>query len=198
MTRFNYFVAFYLQTFESARAFYISKSFQKPASEVRLVETGFTDKRNAALYVLPFKLTKNIKLSTFQFKINHHILYTRNKLCKAKITDSDSCHVCELKKGTFLPSSQWNDYNSPSVSLSNNDKIYGYLPENRSFHTFNLCLIVARFYIYTAAKESEPCSFLAFKAFLKYKLSIEPSSVRESLSLQPQTTLTCLVISVIW
>ena len=47
MTRFNYFVAFYLQTFESARAFYITNSLQKPASEVRLVETGFTDKRIA-------------------------------------------------------------------------------------------------------------------------------------------------------
>ena len=34
----------------------------------------------------------------FQFKINHHILYTRDKLLKAKITDSDSCHVCELKQ----------------------------------------------------------------------------------------------------
>ena len=32
----------------------------------------------------------------FQFKINHHILYTREKLFKAKITDSDSCHVCGL------------------------------------------------------------------------------------------------------
>ena len=134
----------------------------------------------------------------FQFKINHHILYTRDKLFKAKITDSGSCHVCELKQTVehlFLEchhvhsfwnlfTSWWNDNNSPPGSLTNNDKIYGYLPENRSFHTFNLCLIVARFYIYTAAKESEPYSFLlAFKAFLKYKLSIEPSSVRESLSL---------------
>ena len=31
----------------------------------------------SAVYVLPFKVTKNIKLSMFQFKINHHILYTR-------------------------------------------------------------------------------------------------------------------------
>ena len=29
-------------------------------------------------------------------KTNHHILYTRGKLFKAKITDSDSCHVCGL------------------------------------------------------------------------------------------------------
>ena len=180
-----------------ARAFFVSKSFQKPTSEVRLIEAGFTDQTVAALYVLPFKLTKNIKLSMFQFKINHHILYTRDKLFQAKITDSDSRHVCESKQTLEhlfvecqhvhsiwnLFTSWWNDNNSPSVSLTNNDKIYGYLPENRSFHTFNLCLIVARFYIYTAAKESESHSFLAFKAVLKYKLSTEPSSVRESLSL---------------
>ena len=96
-----------------------------------------------------------------------------------------------------LFTSWWNDNNSPSVSLTDNDKIYGYLPENRSFHTFNLCLIVARFYIYTAAKESESHSFLAFKAFLKCNLYTEPSSVRESLSLKPQPSLTCSVISVI-
>ena len=41
------------------RPFYVSKSFQKPTSEVRLVEAGFTDQTIAALYVLPFKLTKN-------------------------------------------------------------------------------------------------------------------------------------------
>ena len=34
----------------------------------------------------------------FQFKINHHILYTRDKLFKAKITNRDSCHVCKLKQ----------------------------------------------------------------------------------------------------
>ena len=127
---------------------------------------------------------KNIKLSMFQLKINHHILYNRDKLFKAKITDSDSCHVCESKQTlehlfvecqhvhSFwnLFTSWWNDNNSPSVSLTNNDKIYGYLPENRSFHTFNLCLIVACFYIYTTAKESESYSFLAFKAVPKIKI----------------------------
>ena len=179
-----------------ARAFYVSKSFQKLTSEVRLVEAGFTDQTITALSVLPFKLTKNRKISMFQFKINHHILYTRDKLFKAKITDSDSCYVCESKQTVErlvvecqhvhsfwnLFTSWWNDNNSSSVSLTDNDKIYGYLPENRSFHTFNLCLIVARFYIYTEAKESEPYSFLAFKAVLKYKLSIEPSRVNLSAS----------------
>ena len=48
-------------TCRQARAFYVSKSFQKPTSEVRLVEAGFTDQTIRALYVLPFKLTKKHK-----------------------------------------------------------------------------------------------------------------------------------------
>ena len=86
------------RTCRQARAFYVSKTFQKPSSEVRLFEACFTDQTFAALYVLPFKLTKNIKLSMFQFKINHHILYTRDKLLKGKITDRDSFHLCKLKQ----------------------------------------------------------------------------------------------------
>ena len=62
------------RTCRQARALYVSKTFQKPTSDVRLVEAGFTDQTFVAFYVLPFKLTKNIKLSMFQFKINHHIL----------------------------------------------------------------------------------------------------------------------------
>ena len=46
-------------TCRQARPFYVSKSFQKPTSEVRLVEAGFTDQTIAALYILPFELTKN-------------------------------------------------------------------------------------------------------------------------------------------
>ena len=166
------FVCFFV-SYESVQPFNNSPPTKKPTSEVRLVEAGFTDQTIGALYVLPFKLTKNIKFSMFQFKINHHILYTRDKLFKAKITDSDSCPVCESKQTVEclfvecrrvrsfwnLFTSWWNDDNSPSVSLTNSDKNYGYLPGNRSFHTFNLCLIVARLYIYTAAKANHIVSY---------------------------------------
>ena len=69
-------------TCREARASYVSKSFQKPTSEIRLIDTGFTDQTISALYVLPFKVTKNIKLC----KISHHTLYTHDKLFKAKLT----------------------------------------------------------------------------------------------------------------
>ena len=71
----------------------------------------------------------------FQLKKNYHIQNTRNKLFKAKITDSDSCHVCESKhtlEHLFVEcqyvhsfrnlfTSWWNNNNWPSVSLTNND-----------------------------------------------------------------------------
>ena len=41
----------------------------------------------------------------FQFKMNHHILYTRAKLFKAKTTDSDSCYVwIEAEEHLFVES----------------------------------------------------------------------------------------------
>ena len=102
-------------------------------SEVRLVDAGFTDQTIAAFYVLPFKLTKNVKLTMFQFKIDHHILHTCDKLFKAKITESDSYHVCELKQTVehLFEECQhvhsfWNLFTS-SWNLANNDKIYGYI-----------------------------------------------------------------------
>ena len=147
----------------------------------------------------------------FQFKINHHILYTRDTfqgqnywqwlLSCVWIEADPRASFCRMPACPLLLepfTSWWNDNNSALVSLTNNDKIYRCLPEKRSYHTVDLCLIVARFYIYTTAKESEPYSFWSFKAFLKYKLSIEPSSVRESLSFLLHTSLTCSVDFCYW
>ena len=72
-------------TCQQARSFYVFKTFQKPTSEALLIKAGFTDQTITALY---------IKLSMFQFKFSHHILYTRDKLFKAKIIDKDGCHAC--------------------------------------------------------------------------------------------------------
>ena len=90
-------------------------------------------------------------------------------LCKILIVS----HLIRINNSKTLAFPAWESLAGPRCCcffLNNNWARY--LPENQSFHTFNLCLIVVRFYIYIAAKESEPYSFLAFKAFLKYKLSI--------------------------
>ena len=132
----------------------------------------------------------------FQFKINHHILYTCSKLLRAKIIENDECQLCGVRQTlehlfvecrhvhTFwnLFASWGNSSNLPKVALTNNAKIYAHHPEKRSFRAVNLCFIVARYYIYTAAKESESYSITAFKVFLKGKLCTESPSVRASVS----------------
>ena len=132
----------------------------------------------------------------FQFKINYHILYTRDKLFRAKIIENDECQlcgVCQTLEHLFVECrhvqsfwnllvSWWNSCNLPKVVLTNNAKIYAHHPEKRSFRAVNLCLIVARYYIYTSAKESESYSIKAFQVLLKSKLSTESPSIRASVS----------------
>ena len=76
----------------------MAKAFQKPVAQAYLIKAGFTDQTIKALYALPFKATKTMKLSMFQFKINHNIRYTRENLFKAKITDSDQYQLCGEKQ----------------------------------------------------------------------------------------------------
>ena len=130
-------------TCQQACSFYISKTFQNATSKARLIKAGFTDQSIEALYILPFKVTRKIKLSMFQFKINHHILYTRDKLFRAKIIENDEfqlCGVSQTLEHLFVECrhiqslwnllvSRWNSCSLPKVVLMNNAKIYAHHPE---------------------------------------------------------------------
>ena len=95
----------------------------------------------------------------FQFKINHNIIYTRDKLFRAKIVENDKCQACGSKQtlvhlleecqyvDTFWNSfaSWWNSCKAPRVTLTVTDKIYAHRPEKLSFRTLEFCLIVASY-----------------------------------------------------
>ena len=133
-----------------------------------------------------------------QFKLHHQVLYTRDKCFRAsaKIIENDECQLCGARQTlehlfvecrhvhSFwnLFASWWNSCNLPKVALINEAKIHAHHPEKLFFHALNLCLIVARYYIYTAAKRSESYSITALKVLLKSKLSTESPSVRASVS----------------
>ena len=60
----------------------------------KLEKAGFTADEILHIYELPFKLTLDVRLSVFQFKINHNILYTKSRLFRDKITENDKCYLC--------------------------------------------------------------------------------------------------------
>ena len=55
-----------------------------PTAEKRLIECGFDTQKRHSVFSLPFRVTKEVKLSVFQYKIVHNILYTNNILYKIR------------------------------------------------------------------------------------------------------------------
>ena len=62
--------------------------------EGRLTKCGFSTQGRQTVYYLPFRVTKEVKLSVFQNKIVHKILYTNKILFKMKKTPSPYCPYC--------------------------------------------------------------------------------------------------------
>ena len=70
--------------------------FPPPTAEKRLIEyIGFNFQERQKIYSLPFCVTKEVKLSVFQYKIVHNILYTNKILHKIKKKQQPDCPYCQ-------------------------------------------------------------------------------------------------------
>jgi len=56
-----------------------NQDFSPPTAEKKLTEYGFSKDELQKIYSLPFLVTKEIKLSMFQYKIIHMLFYTKKK-----------------------------------------------------------------------------------------------------------------------
>ena len=65
-----------------------------PTAEKRLIEHGFIFEERQKIYSLPFRVTNEVKLSVFQYKIVHNILYTNKILHKMKKKQQPDCPYC--------------------------------------------------------------------------------------------------------
>ena len=70
-------------------------TFEPPNSQNKILRHGFTEKTLDKVYQLPFKITKEVKLVVFQYKIIHNILPTQFSLHRDGIAESD---ICPLRK----------------------------------------------------------------------------------------------------
>ena len=73
-----------------------SKEFREPLASSRLCRLGIEYDKLTAIYLLPFNLTKETKLSMFKYKIIHNILPYGNRLYMMKISNSPLCNYCNL------------------------------------------------------------------------------------------------------
>ena len=182
---------------KSASRFLISQKFEPPTAERRMLQANLDEQAISTIYSIPFKVTKDIRLAIFQFKIVHHILATNATLFREKIIQHDKCHLCDQKQTlnhlfVSCPDVQafwqsfsrwWNVKNDDFIVLNDETIINGFTNDFSQQLGLNLCLIIAKYYIYCASRDGEKYYFEAFLAYLKSKLSIEKSKCKSQIIL---------------
>ena len=185
-------------TNQIATQFFVKNKFVTPTAEKRMVKANLNEKTMQLIYSLPFKVTKDTRLAMFQFKIIHHILPTNATLFRDALKESDKCHLCSerqtlihlfatcLKVKSFWSQFTywWISKNSEPMTLDENRIIYGVTNGFSRRLGLNLCLIIAKHYIYTAFREEEEEYYWeAFMAILASKLQIEKHKSKKQIKL---------------
>ena len=137
---------------------------------------------------MPFSAMKDIQLSMFQVKILRHILPTNATLHKFVIQEHDCCHLCTEKQTItqlFVThfTDWWYEKNNIAITLSEAQILYGITDTMPQCLSLNLCIIIAKCYIYTASKSEEDYFFNAFLSILKNKIQIETSKAKVQVKL---------------
>ena len=83
---------------KSASRDFVSQKFEPPTAERRMLQANLDRQAISTIYSIPFKVTKDIRLAIFQFKIVHHILPTDATLFRDKIAQHDKCNLSDQKQ----------------------------------------------------------------------------------------------------
>ena len=166
---------------------YVKIEFETPTAAKRMKNAGLSEETIRHIYSIPFKVTKDTRLAIFQFIIIHHILPTNATLFRDLIILSEQCHLCTEKQTLihlFVTCSHvmsfwthfidwWNEKNQEVLTLSETNIIYGFTNNLPLRLGLNLCIILAKYYIYNASRREEEYIWEACFLFIKNHLDME-------------------------
>ena len=159
-----------------------------PTAEKKLMEMGFSKEECQKIYSLPFVATKEIKLSMFQYKIIHNILYTKAVLHKMKKVEDPFCPYCTNVEQTVthlfvscpIAVSFWSDFtgwyqciSKETLTLIKKEIMYGILNNWSSCSALNHLILIGKYLIYCKAINRINFLFADFKALLHQKIETE-------------------------
>ena len=180
-----------------------------PTADKRLKEHGFDVNKIREIYSLPFRVTKEIKLAIFQYKVIQNILYTNNVLFKMKKTSSSFCPFCNNVDQTILhlfvdcplALSFWSEFThwyfllcNKKLSLSKLEIMYGVLQP--TCLTLNHLILMGKYFLYTCSLNARRYHFEDFIALVWEKIVIGKhiATSSDKLNLFRQK-LSCLLVS---
>ena len=163
--------------------------FPPPTAEKRLIECGFNFQERQKIYSLPFSVTNEVKLSVFQYKIVHNILYTNkilHKMKKKQQPDCPYCHgidqtplhlfvECLIAKLFWNKFTKWyNDTCEGNIALEQNEIIYGVLRYSSSCSTLNHLIIIGKYFLYiNGVHDEKRPQFTDFVTLVNEKIELE-------------------------
>ena len=133
-------------------------------------------------------MTKELKLSIFQYKIIHNILYTNCILYKMKKVQDPHCPFCTNVDQTvghlfvlcLIASAFWSDFiiwyhsvSKKTLSLSKNEIVYGVLANWSSCSTLNHLILIGKYFLYCKSLNSVKFQFADFLNLVYDKIEIE-------------------------
>ena len=132
---------------------------------------------------------KEVKLSIFQYKIIHNILYTNTILHKMKKKPHPYCPYCinveqaisHLLFSCYVAKSFWSEFTTwfNSISpekkstLSKDEIIYGVLDDWSSCLTLNHLILIGKYFLYTNALDDKRPQFADCITLVQDKIDIE-------------------------
>ena len=140
------------------------------------------------IYLLPFKATREIKLTMFQYKIIHRILPTNSLLHKMKKVASRSCSFCPSECQTLWhlfincmhASSFWNKFQE-WYSISSNKKLllselevmFGIIRCHTYCLALNHLIVLGKYFLYVKALNTTTYQFDDFVSLVRKKFNLE-------------------------
>ena len=174
-------------TCKSIHNLLIQNKFCNPLASSKLCRLGIEYDKLKAIYLLPFNVTKETKLSMFQHKIIHNILPYGNRLYMMKILNSPLCNYCNLLE--TLPHmlvecntvhdfwvkaiSWWNSQSGNSYTVDALSILYGYYPAEKTTRLFNYYILLGKKYIFVQRLEIKTLSLSQFLDFVKNKIIVQ-------------------------
>ena len=176
-------------TSKKARNILIQRKFVEPLTGLRLCRQGVDSSKLSAIYMLPFKITKETKLSIFQYKIIHNLLPHGALLHKMKIVNSPLCIHCDsietlshmlvncivIQKFWFEVLSWWKNNSGENLLFDDLSVMYGYNPEDPKTHILNYFILLGKRHIFLQRSEFKPPSFDHFLELVKDKVIVQRS-----------------------
>ena len=167
---------------------FVKRIFEEPTAKQRLIANGLKPDQISKYFNLAFSITLEIKLTMFQYKTLHDIVFTRSKLFEAKLVSSDLCYLCSKTKQDLkhmlvscpVVSEFWKiflewyeTHTTIKLELSTAKILYGIIDNDNLCNLTNHLLLIAKYYIYCSSINEEPLSFSTYLTIVISKAEIE-------------------------